>query len=209
MSPSTLRILIVGVGGQGVLSAARHIGQADLDHGLEARIGQIHGLSQRGGSVESTVVLGPGSTGFVSMGQADVLLALEPLEALRALARVHGETLALVNRATVIPFSQTLAGASYPPVDGLLGGLAGVAGRVYGLDATALASETGSPRSLNAAMLGTLCGLDCLPLAAAALRQSLAGAGRPAFHPMNLAAFDAGLATADQLEPTAPPTRQA
>ena len=91
MSPSTLRILIVGVGGQGVLSAARHIGQAALDHGLEARIGQIHGLSQRGGSVESTVVLGPGSTGFVSMGQADVLLALEPLEALRALARVHGE----------------------------------------------------------------------------------------------------------------------
>ncbi|MAE29691.1 MAG: 2-oxoacid:acceptor oxidoreductase family protein [Planctomycetota bacterium] len=196
----TTRLLIVGVGGQGVLSAARNIGQAALNSGLDVRIGQIHGLSQRGGSVESTVVIGPGSTGFVSRRQADVLLALEPLEALRALSRIHENTLALVNRAPVTPFSQTLAGDSYPSVDQLLGPLAAAAGEVYGLDATALASESGSPRSLNAAMLGTLVGLDALPLPADQMRSVLAAAGRPVFRPLNLAAFDAGRTAASQLE---------
>ncbi|MAG64013.1 MAG: 2-oxoacid:acceptor oxidoreductase family protein [Planctomycetota bacterium] len=196
---TTLRILVVGVGGQGVLSASRAIGQAAGAKGIDVRIGQLHGLSQRGGSVESTVCLGPGSTGFVSAGQADVLLALEPMEALRALPRLHSESTILVNTMPITPFSLTLAGGTYPDEEGLVDALRGGSRTVHGFDGSALAAESGSARSLNAFMLGTLAGFDVLPLEPAELRGTFAASGHQAFRSVNLAAFDAGLAQAQIL----------
>ena len=75
-----LRVLCCGVGGQGVLSAARWLGDAAMLDDHEVRVGQLHGMSQRGGSVQATVLIGPGHSSVIGPGEADVLVALEPLE---------------------------------------------------------------------------------------------------------------------------------
>ena len=87
--PPNLAVLVVGVGGQGTLTAARVLGEAAMAEGLPVRLGQLHGMSQRGGSVESTVLIGPGRSAFLPRRGADVILGLEPLELLREIGRAH------------------------------------------------------------------------------------------------------------------------
>jgi len=72
------RLVLVGVGGQGCITAGRVVGEAAAAEGLDARVGELHGLSQRGGSVQCTVAIGPGHTSRVDAGEADVVVASSP-----------------------------------------------------------------------------------------------------------------------------------
>jgi indolepyruvate ferredoxin oxidoreductase beta subunit len=80
-----LRVFLTGVGGQGTLTSTRLLALAAMDSGLEVVSGEIHGMAQRGGVVESTVLVGGFASPKISPGEADVLLGFEPLEAWRAL----------------------------------------------------------------------------------------------------------------------------
>lgn len=182
-----LRLLIVGVGGQGVLTAARILGEAALAEGVPVVVGQLHGMSQRGGSVESTVLFGPWRSSLFGGGSVDVLLALEPLEALRALPRISKHTRVVVSVGTITPFLLTQTGQPYPGVDGILAKLRNSAGTLLAVDGPAIAESAGSARSLNAAMLGALAALDVIPVTREAIERAIErvnpnhAAGRRAF----------------------------
>lgn len=157
------KLLVVGVGGQGALTATRILGEAALSAGLSVVVGQLHGMSQRGGSVECSVLIGPGSSSYIQNNVASVVLALEPLEALRALPKMSPQTRVVVNLGTIVPFSLAVQGEPYPPVPEILAKIRETAPAVYPVDGPALVRETGVPRTLNVVMLGALAGLEMLP----------------------------------------------
>lgn len=190
------RLLCVGVGGQGVVTASRIVGEAGMRAGLEVAVGQLHGMSQRGGSVEATVVMVPHGripSGFIGAGDADAVLAFEPLEGVRARTRMSRLTHAVVNREPITPFSLTHQGEHYPDVDGLLASIQACCGTLVACDGAAFARALGSPRGLNIAMLGILASLGQLPFSQAALWESIEAHAPAAGRPVNRRAYDLGL----------------
>jgi len=156
-------VLIAGVGGQGVLTAARFLGEAALMADCGVCVGQMHGMSQRGGSVQATVLIGPGYSSFIQDGDADVVLGLEPVELSRARNKMRATTAVLGNLNPVVPYTLAAQGKSYPEVAGLLRGVRDIAPNVTSLDADALLDGVADRRSLNILMLGALGGLRVLP----------------------------------------------
>jgi len=191
--PRWLRILVAGVGGQGVLSAGRWIGDAAHGQGLSVVVRQVHGMSQRGGSVHCSVVIGGARSPEIPDGMADVLLALEPMEGARVLAKVSRRTVALVNTRPVVPGSLQSTGRPYPALSSLLGPIEETAKSLVAVDASALAEQVGSPRSVNVVMLGMLAGSGCLHLPGDCLIGTIVGGGIPAFAEANRRAFQLGV----------------
>jgi len=187
-----LKLLVVGVGGQGALTAARFLGEAALATGMDVNVGQLHGMSQRGGSVECPVLLGPGQSSHIGRGEADVLLGLEPLEVKRALAYVSARTQVVVNLGKIVPFSLAIQGKEYPPLDNILEQVRQVAAAVFEIDGPALVKQTGLSRTLNVAMLGALAGLGILPFAGEALWQAIERKIPARFLEANRRAFELG-----------------
>ncbi len=161
--PPNLAVLVVGVGGQGTLTAARVLGEAAMAEGLPVRLGQLHGMSQRGGSVESTVLIGPGRSAFLPRRGADVILGLEPLELLRARPKMHAGTRVLASRSCVVPTPMALQGVDYPDVDGLFEQVRALVAELVVVDGSAIADRAMAGPALNAAMLGVLCAQSWLP----------------------------------------------
>lgn len=154
-----LRVFCVGVGGQGVLLATRLIGEANLMVGNPVSMSEVHGMAQRGGIVESTVVLGERSSAVLGDGEADIMIAFEPLEALRAISKCHRGTIAVVNREPIPPFSVTQGGATYPSVDEIVTTISKEIGQCYALNALNLALEAGSDQAVNVVLVGFLTGV--------------------------------------------------
>ena len=187
------RILFAGVGGQGVLSAGRWVGDAAHASGLAMVVGQIHGLSQRGGSVHAAVALGGARDSEIPDGMADVLVALEPMEGARALSKVSRKTQAMVNTRPVLPGSLQSMGRPYPPLSALLDPIGEAAGSLVSLDATALATSAGSARSLNVVMLGMLAASELLPFEGERLLEVVLANSLASFAEINRKAFRLGL----------------
>ncbi len=100
-----VRIFFTGVGGQGTLLATRMVGEAALAEGLPVTMSEIHGMAQRGGVVESSVVIGKVFSPTIPDGEADILMAFEPLEALRAIPKCHAGSLIIASTAPIVPFT--------------------------------------------------------------------------------------------------------
>ena len=100
----TKRIVFVGVGGQGNLLASRLLGEACLAAGIPAVVSEIHGMAQRGGIVESAIVMGDATSPIVSKGEADILIGFEPSETLRALNKCNKNTVVITNIHPLPPF---------------------------------------------------------------------------------------------------------
>ncbi len=193
-----LRILLAGVGGQGVMSAGRWIGEAAAADDLPVVVRQVHGLSQRGGSVQSSVVVGGARSPEIPDGMADILVALEPMEAARALPKVSDRTAVMVNTRAIVPASLQSAGRPYPPLDSLLAPIEELIGGLIRVDATALAEEAGSHRSLYVVMLGVLAGSRLLPFSAERLLEVVLAAGLAAFREVNRRALELGVYFAEK-----------
>lgn len=189
----TLKVLLVGVGGQGVLSAARLLGEAAMADGLEVKVGQLHGMAQRGGSVESTVVIGSGSTATIDAGEADIIVAFEPLEALRAIDRLKDTCPILVNLSEIMPFSLTSGGHNYPAAAGLLEKLKQSSGKVVAINALEIANSVGNAKTINSVMLGALAATNVLPISAEILGETVSSLVPPKTKAMNAMAFEAGM----------------
>ncbi len=163
---STINVLLAGVGGQGTLVAGKLLGQVALTLGLDARISEVHGMAQRGGSVTTAVKLGP--TVFspvIEAGTLQYLLAFEELEALRWAPLLAPAGIVLINREQLLPVTVQLKQAVYP-ADGAealrrrLG-----PDRVHLIEASRLAQEAGSVKATNVVMLGALSRFMDLPQA--------------------------------------------
>ncbi len=159
-----IRIFFTGVGGQGILLATRLIGEAALVSGLNVAMSEVHGMAQRGGVVESAVVIGNRWSPVLADGEADIMVAFEPLEALRALPRCHENSTVVMNTVPIPPFTVTTGNAVYPPVSDISSTIKGYVKRLYACDALRVAREAGSERALNVVLVGTLVGLGLLPI---------------------------------------------
>jgi len=187
------RILMVGVGGQGVLTAGNALGDAALAAGVSVMVGQLHGMSQRGGAVECTLMLGSGRTAFVAEGDANLVVAFEPLEALRALPRTAPGATVVVSRVPIVPLSVSTMGVSYPSFESVERDLRKVASEVHTLDPAASALEAGDPRTVNTVMLGAVAGLGLLPVDEATLLGAIEARLPPRLVDVNRRAFQLGV----------------
>lgn len=159
-----VRIFFTGVGGQGTLVATRLVGEAALEESIPVTLSEIHGMAQRGGVVESSVVAGNAFSPTIADGEADIMLAFEPLEAVRALPKCHGKTLVICNTVPLIPFTVAVGQSDYPSADVLHGLVREKVGRFVSLDAVAIAREAGTDRAANIVMVGVLAGMQLLPI---------------------------------------------
>ena len=185
----SLDIVIAGVGGQGILLLSDIIGQACLLEGLPVRGTEVHGMAQRGGSVEAHVRVNCTYGPRVPAGRADILIGFEPLEAARYAHSLKKEGRAVVNTRPIVPPG---GAADYPPVEKLLGIVRGACSQVIADDYTALAGLAGSDRAVNVVMLGVC--LRFLPFSEETIRRSLELKVKPQYHPLNRKALSLGMA---------------
>ena len=192
------RILIAGTGGQGVLTAARLLCDCFVARGHHVVSGQLHGMAQRGGAVQSSVIVDGGISPVIPSGGADFLVGFEPVETARALPLISSDTLVYMNTAPVIPFvlAQRLVlkqpGAEYPDVGQLTEQIRSVAPQTFALDATSCAVEAGSIKALNMVMLGWLLGSGSLPCSADDFWNSATQTMPPKLREINTRAFRKG-----------------
>ena len=192
----TQDIILSGVGGQGILSIATVIGKAALDEGLYIKQAEVHGMSQRGGDVQSNLRLSstPIYSDLVPMGGCDLIISLEPMEALRYLPYLKPDGWIVTSTA---PFLNI---PNYPDMDAIRAELARLP-HVISLDADALAKEVKSPRSANMVLLGAASSV-LQGLSKQALEdgiQAVFARKGEAIVETNLAAFQAGYQKAQSL----------
>ncbi len=192
----TKRLVFIGVGGQGNLLASRLLGEAALSMNIPTVVSEIHGMAQRGGIVESAVLLGDVSSPIVSSAEADVLIGFEPLETLRALGKCNENTVVITNTHPLPPFTVAVGQGTYPPVEETLAFIRKRAKKVIELDGNAIAEEVGNPLSLNMVMLGALIGSGTTPIGAEEMKKVLSTSTKKAFLESNLKAFELGMAKA-------------
>ena len=142
-------IILAGVGGQGILSIAAVIGEAALKEGLYMKQSEVHGMSQRGGDVQSNLRLSdkPIASDLIPKGQADLIISLEPMESLRYLPYLKKEGWLVTNS---VPFINI---PNYPDIEKIYDELAILPQKVM-LDVESVAKEVGSARAANIVMLG-------------------------------------------------------
>lgn len=142
-------IILSGVGGQGILSIAAVIGLAAVENGLFIKQAEVHGMSQRGGDVQSHMRISgdPVASDLIPLGKADLILSIEPMEALRYLPWLSEKGWIVTNSCPVenIP--------DYPPIEDVLKEVRKIKNNII-LDADAVASDLGSARSGNMVILG-------------------------------------------------------
>lgn len=155
-----LNFLLAGVGGQGTILASDVLVQVGLAAGYQVKQAEVHGMSQRGGSVTSSVRWGETVySPLVGAGEVDVLLAFEQLEALRALKQLRRDALVLINLQAIIPVTVTSGGQRYPDETALKRALAVVTAHAVYVDGPAIAKGLGEPKVANSVLLGALSGL--------------------------------------------------
>ena len=186
-------ILITGVGGQGVILMSELLGKAAVKDGLRVRGSEILGMAVRGGSVTSIIRLGDEVHGpLIPMGKCDVLIGMEPSEALRNIAYLSKSSLVIINTAVTIPFTVSLGKSKYPSLDEIVGKLSQASGRVIKLDAAQIAQQAGNLLTTNIVMLGALFGTELLPIKMATIKETIQGHFPAKVAPVNIKAFDLG-----------------
>jgi indolepyruvate ferredoxin oxidoreductase beta subunit len=185
-------IVVVGVGGQGVILISSISGKAALKAGLPIRSAETHGMAQRGGSIINHLRIGCVFGPMVPTGGADILLALEPAEALRYAHYLARDGVALVNTNPVLPSTVTTGQSRYPPLEEILAPLQRICRDIKTLDATKLAVKAGNPQTMNVVMLGALS--KYIPLREEMLIESLTESVPAKFLEVNRRAFELGKA---------------
>ena len=143
-------IILAGVGGQGILTIAAIVGRAAVDAGINVKQSEVHGMAQRGGAVLAHLRLSddPIYSDLIPAGGADVVLGVEPMEALRHMGHLTPEGVLLANSVPV-------RNIEYPELDEILGQLR-ARPRHMVIDADAMAKAAGSARAMNMVMLGAV-----------------------------------------------------
>lgn len=155
MDKPSFDLVIVGVGGQGTLLASKILGRLALNAGCGVKVSEVHGMSQRGGSVITHVRVGDAvHAPLVTPGGADYLLSFEALEASRAAAYLKPQGVLIANMQRIPPMPVITGAAQYPANP--LRDVAGQGFQVESVDALTLAVEAGSQKAVNLVLLGLL-----------------------------------------------------
>jgi len=188
---TTTNILLSGVGGQGVLLASYVLSQAAMAEGLDVKQSEVHGMSQRGGSVMSHLRFGEHVwSPLVTQGTADLLLSFEALEALRYVHWLRPGGLLVYNTLRVNPSTVAAGLATYP--DAIRDRIAAAWDNVRPVDATALAEQAGTAKAANMVLLGAIA--DQLPFKPETWRGIIERVVPPKTVEANVRAFELGRA---------------
>jgi indolepyruvate ferredoxin oxidoreductase beta subunit len=189
-------LIITGIGGQGNVMAATLLASAILDAGWEVTVGDVYGLTQRGGSVASHVRWNKGDPlpPLIPYRSLDILIAFEPLEALRILIQFGRETTrAIVNDQPVLPIGVQAGRLHYPEVRELYAAIKNLSGETMFTAATKMATELGNVQVLNMVMLGVLYGCEWIPFSAQAFENTIQSLIPSKLCSLNIEAFRQGL----------------
>lgn len=185
----TKSIMIVGVGGQGTLLASRILGVALISNGFDVKVSEVHGMSQRGGSVVTYVKYGSKvNSPIVNEGEADLILAFEQLEAARWLQYLKKDGTLIINTQKIDPMSVIIGNSVYP--DGVLDAINKAGAKTTNLDALSLAVSAGSAKAVNVVLIGVMA--SHMDLNRDVWINAIKNTVPEKFLEMNLKAFDLG-----------------
>ena len=185
---STTKIMIVGVGGQGTLLASRILGNAVINEGYDVKLSEVHGMSQRGGSVVTYVKYGEKVfSPIIGEGEADIVLAFELLEAYRALPYLKRGGKMIVNDQRINPMPVITGAAKYP--EDILGKLSENVDLTH-VDALSIADKAGSIKAVNVVLIGIMAKNTSIPYDV--WIKTIKETVPPKFLEVNLKAFDSG-----------------
>ena len=182
-------IMIVGVGGQGTLLTSRLLGAALLSEGYDVKVSEVHGMSQRGGSVVTYVKYGEKiASPLIEEGEADIILAFEQLEAARWIEYLKPDGKIIVNTQQIDPMPVVMGAAEYPA--GVIEALKATGADVQAIDALPLAVEAGTSKAVNVILIGAMA--KSMDLDKEIWIKALKESVPPKFLELNLKAFDSG-----------------
>ena len=189
-----MRIFFTGVGGQGTLTATTLLARTALEAGLDVVAGEVHGMAQRGGVVESVMLLGGWRSPKLDYGEADVLLGFEPLETLRALPYLQPGGAIFSSSDPLPPLSVALGKAEYPDMQHIMDKARQVAGQCHFVPCRELGLQAGSVQSGNTVLLSVVCASGVLPFGVDALEAAIKKFLPPKLQESNLKALELGKA---------------
>ena len=185
----TKNVMIVGVGGQGSLLASKLLGHLLLEQGYDVKVSEVHGMSQRGGSVVTYVRYGEKvSSPVIDKGEADFIVSFELLEAARWLPWLKPDGRIVTSTQQIDPMPVITGAAAYP--EDLVEKMKAAVARVDALDCLALAEQAGSSKAVNIVLLGRLSHYFDLP--DEAWQRSLEAMVPPRLLEVNKRAFELG-----------------
>lgn len=182
-------IMIVGVGGQGTLLASRLLGAALISKDFDVKVSEVHGMSQRGGSVVTYVKYGDEvNSPVVEQGEADLILAFEQLEAARWLPYLKQGGRMVINTQAIDPMPVIIGAAEYP--EGVLETLSAAGVDMTCVDALELALKAGSAKAVNVVLIGVMA--QFMSLDKSVWENAIRATVPAKFLEMNLKAFELG-----------------
>jgi indolepyruvate ferredoxin oxidoreductase beta subunit len=191
---NTVNVAITGVGGQGVLTLAEILAKAALHCGLNVRVGEIHGMAQRGGHVVCTVRIGDNVKGpIIDPGSAHLLVGFEPVETLREIHLVKQGGCVLMSSHVQYPVAVSMGQAEYPDHEEIIKMMNKFTDKIIEFNALDLAVKAGSSRALNMVMLGAIIGTGLIPVTEDAAYDIVKDAFPKKFEKINIGATKLGL----------------
>ncbi len=188
----TYNIYICGVGGQGIIKTSIVMGEAAMKMGKPVVMSEIHGMAQRGGVVSTELKIGNSRSPIIGEGEADLILAFEPLEALRSVDKLVENGCVVTNTSPIMPFNISASKNPYPDINSILRELKSKSGKLYSLNALDIAREAGHILSLNMVMLGGAAAVSNFPVDRILLEESMKENLPPKSLKINFKAFNEG-----------------
>lgn len=189
LSNGNFKILISGVGGQGIVYLTNILSEAARLSGIPVHVSEIHGLSQRGGTVTAGIGLGEYCTGFTGTANVDLLIGLEPLEAQRCLPHLHQNSGVIFSDYKIPPYAVNAQLSDYPDTASLAGFLQQQCAEVIYVKAL---PESLEPVLINVYLLGKALHMKCFPLGENETRQAILNTVAPHHKGKTLNAFELG-----------------
>jgi len=190
MLSDKMNILIVGVGGQGVLLASEILSEVSMSYGFDVKKSEVHGMSQRGGVVSSHVKIAEKVySPTIEYGQADILIAFEQAEGLRAVDWLKEDGIAILSTTKMVPAVVT-SSKKYNYPDDAIAQTRKKIERVISVPADQIAAELGNPRLVNTILLGVLSNYSPFPISL--WTEIIKKRVKPRFIDLNLTAFERG-----------------
>jgi len=187
-----IKILVAGVGGQGVVFLTDLIVEAAMLANISVSTSEIHGLSQRGGTVTAGITLGENAYGFIERASVDILIGLEPLEAQRCVDFLHKDSISVIDNNKILPFSVNSGKSNYPDtikfIDYLKNNIKDV---IY------INKNLGSIKAIhrNLFVLGKLCAFGYFPIEASYIEKAINKTIRSAYKELGIEIFRKGCLT--------------
>lgn len=192
MSENNYSIYICGVGGQGIIKTSTIIGEAVMNEGYNVVMSEIHGMSQRGGSVSTELKIGDFKSSILENHTADMILGFEPSEVIRGLHKANKDTYLVFNTTPVVPAQLASSKQFYPNVDSMINALKQNFNNVHPVDGNNYAKEAGSILSLNMALLGSAVAVKSFPISKDLVIDAMKNNLKEKYHKMNIKAFELG-----------------